>query len=153
MKKRIGFTALVLILAAIFVCPTAYAKPYKALTKEVGSPVEIPDETVLPDYMARLEYAETDWLYGTPLFSVGYSDPEFHYFNDEGTEIFPYSEVVKQENNQFYLVGIFFVNDKNVIEFYFDKEALEKSVTGKFEKYVPEKEDRVQKVPREMREK
>ncbi len=145
--KIIGLlTAMIFVLATGLA--TVEAKPYKALTKGVGSPVEIPDETVLPDYMARLEYAETILYFGTLRAANFYKDPEFRYLKEDGEEIFPYAEIVKKEGDSLHLFGLFFINNKNVLEFYADGENSNSPPTGKLKKFIPQKEDRVTKTPR-----
>ncbi len=141
-------------MAAIFIVPAAYAKPYKALTKEVSSPVEIPDEVIFPDYISRLLLIEKDEgrraIDHSPLIINLFVDPEFQYFNEEGKEVYPYGELIKVERNSSYLIYFYFINEKNEHESYEDPKSLWKPATSKLEKEAPSKEDgKLKKVPRE----
>ncbi len=153
MKKKIGFTVMVLILAVIFIVPVAYAKPYKALTKEVGSPVEIPDGAVLPSYLSRLESANSTMFIGKTedgcvVEKVNYLDLDFKYIDKDGYEIYAYSEYIKFEPNSAHLIGVSFITDDGEIILYMDDESAFKGpATGKLTKF--KSDSGIKKIPRE----
>ncbi len=147
MKK---FTGLLLLFFLVCLPFRAEAKIYKPLSPEVvDRPVQIPNETVLPDYLGDLEYAgviNTQADDGYLLKVNCYQHPKFIYSDENGNEEFPYAEFLKFEGGAVYLVGLFFINKENKIELYLDEEAMEKSPSGKLTR-TPAEETLFKKMP------
>ncbi|MDP1629104.1 MAG: hypothetical protein Q8L57_00635, partial [bacterium] len=150
-----GFTAMVLILTAIFVCPVAYAKPYKPMMISDYT-AEIPGETVLPNYLERLEmdYAVYDGAPdGSTLMITFFKDPDFRYLDENGKEIFPYLEVlkfeIKDDKGRVNLVSFVFINAEKEMETYVDEKSLYEPATGKLTKIKSYSKEPFKKVPRE----
>ena len=158
MKKKIGFVALLSILVAIFVWSTASAKPYRPFT--LNGAAEIPDETILPDYLERLEMDYT--VYdgapdGSTLMITFFKDPDFRYLDENGKEISPYLEVLKFEikgdKGRVNLVSLVFISAENKIEMYADEKSLGEPATGKLTRIESYSSEPFKKAPREKEKK